>query len=303
MRRILWLIALVALIGTGFAAAPTTALADNGSSKSNAASDDPWMSLPPTPNLPKNGQSGIAPVNGIKIWYSTWGPAGARPVLFLHGGLGNSDYFGKQISALEKKYRVIVMDSRGHGRSTRDGQPYSYDLMASDVIGLLDYLKIQRIAIVGWSDGAIIGLDIAIHHPERIAKLFAFAANSDPSGVADISKSKVFNDYINGTEKEYAALSPTPKDHKAFLDEIGKMWASQPNFTKQQLAGITTPTLIVDGDHDEAIKRENTEYMAATIPHAGLLILPRVGHFAFLQDPAQFNDALKHFLTHLPDAK
>src|SRR5262249_23554313 len=149
-----------------------------------------------------------------------------------------------------------------------------------------DSLKIEKVAVVGWSDGAILGLDIAIHHPERITKLFAFAANSDPNGVADISKSTVFNDYIARTATEYAKQSPTPKEYQAFLDQIGKMWASQPSFTKEQLAAITTPTWIVDADHDEAIKRENTEYMAATIPHAGLLILPQVSHFAFLQDPA-----------------
>jgi pimeloyl-ACP methyl ester carboxylesterase len=303
MRRILWLIALLAGLGTCLAAAlPTAALADK--SKTNAdTSDDPWLNLPPTPNLPKNGQSGTVSVNGANIWYSTWGPAGARPVLFLHGGLGNSNYFGKQIQALAKKYRVIAMDSRGHGRSTRGPQPYSYDLMTSDVIGLLDYLKIPRVAVVGWSDGAIIGLDLAIHHPDRISKLFAFAANSDPSGVADISKSKVFNDYIGNTEKEYQSLSPTPKDYKPFLAAISKMWATQPNFTKEQLASITTPTVIADGDHDEAIKRANTEYMAATIPNAGLLILPRVSHFAFLQDSSGFSDAVKHFLQHVPDAK
>jgi pimeloyl-ACP methyl ester carboxylesterase len=300
MRRILWLIALLAGLGTGFAVAlPTAALAKNNTDNS----DQPWTSLPPTPNLPKNGQNGIVAINGAKIWYSTWGPAGARPVLFLHGGLANSNYFGKQIQALAKKYRVIAMDSRGHGRSTRDAQPYSYDLMASDVIGLLDYLKIPRVAVVGWSDGAIIGLDLAIHHPDRISKLFAFAADSDPSGTADISKSKVFKDYIGNTGKEYQSLSPTPKDYKAFLAAIETMWATQPNFTKEQLASITTPTLIVDGDRDEAIKRANTEYMAATIPNAGLLILPRVGHFAFLQDSSQFNDAVKHFLQHVPDAK
>jgi len=88
------------------------------------------------------------------------------------------------------------MNSRGHGRSTRKAQPYGYDLMASDVIALMDYLKISKAAIVGWSDGAILGLDIAINHPERLTKLFAFAANSDPTGVADIGKSPVFNAYI-----------------------------------------------------------------------------------------------------------
>jgi pimeloyl-ACP methyl ester carboxylesterase len=268
-----------------------------------AAAEEPWMILPPTPTLPAPVESGIAEVNGIQVWYAEFGPADGKPVIMLHGGLGNSDYFGNQVPVLAKKYRVIVMDSRGHGRSTRDPQPYGYDLMAEDVIGLLDFLKVPKAAVVGWSDGAILGLDIAIHHPDRITKLFAFAANSDPSGVADISNSKVFNAYIERAGQEYAKISPTPDEYNAFVDQIGKMWASQPSFTKAQLAGITTPTWIVDGDHDEAIKRENTEFMASTIPGAGLLILPQVSHFAFLQDPVGFNVLLLHFLTRVPDAQ
>ena len=153
-----------------------------------------WLTLPPTPTLPKALHSGLAPINGIKIWYAEFGHG--KPVIMIHGGLANSNYWGKQVPALDKRYRVIVMDSRGHGRSTRNSQPYGYDLMSSDVLGLMDYLKIRKAAIVGWSDGAIIGLDIAIHHAERVSKLFAFAANSDPSGVADIAKSRVFNAYV-----------------------------------------------------------------------------------------------------------
>jgi pimeloyl-ACP methyl ester carboxylesterase len=204
------------------------------------------------------------------------------------------------VPVLAKHYQVIVMDSRGHGRSTRDDQPYGYDLMASDVVGLMDFLKIQKAAVVGWSDGAILGLDIAIHHPERLTKLFAFAANSNPGGVADISKSAVFNAYIARAEKEYEHLSATPTQYSAFLDQIGKMWATQPNFTEAQLRGITTPTWIVDADHDEAIKRENTEYMANLIPNSGLLLQPEVSHFSFLQDPQQFTNDVLHFLEHAP---
>lgn len=75
------------------------------------------------------------------------------------------------------------------------------------------------------------------------------------------------------------------------------MWATQPNFTVQQLRSITVPTLIVDGDHDEAIKRKHIEYMAEQIPHAGLLLQPWVSHFSFLQDPQQFNEDVLHFLN------
>jgi pimeloyl-ACP methyl ester carboxylesterase len=260
--------------------------------------DEPqWMTLPPTPTLPPAAQSGTAPVNGIKIWYATFGQG--QPVILLHGGLANSNYWGSQVRALRGEYRVIVMDSRGHGRSTRDAQPYGYDLMASDVIALMDFLHINNAAIVGWSDGAIIGLDIALHHPERLTKLFAFAANSDPSGVADIDKSPVFQAYIARAEKEYETLSPTPTEYKSFLDQIEKMWADQPHWSADDLRTITVPTWIVDGDHDEAIKRENTEFMAANIPGAGLLLQPEVSHFSFIQDPDQFSGDVLHFLQHV----
>ena len=277
-RRLALLLCLVALVAIS---APVRA-------------DPQWLTLPPTPALPKAERSGLAPVNGIKIWYAVFGAG--EPVILLHGGLANANYWGHQVPALAKRYRVIVMDSRGHGRSTRNAQPYGYDLMADDVVGLMDFLKVHRAAIVGWSDGAILGLDIALRHPDRLTKLFSFAANSDPSGVADIDQSPVFNAFIARAEKEYAALSPTPKDYKAFLEQIEKMWATQPNWTAEQLHGITVPVWIVDADHDEAIKRENTEFIARAIPGAGLLIQPEVSHFSFLQDPHQFTGDILHFL-------
>jgi pimeloyl-ACP methyl ester carboxylesterase len=263
----------------------------------SARAEPRWMTLPPTPGLPAAVTSGTAPVNGIKIWYAVFGHG--EPVILLHGGLANANYWGGQVRALQGSYQVIVMDSRGHGRSTRDATPYGYDLMASDVVGLMDFLKLRKAAIVGWSDGAIIGLDIAMKHPERLSRLFAFAANSDPSGVADISKSPVFNAFIARAEGEYGRLSPTPGGYKSFFTQIEKMWESQPNWTAAQLQAITVPTWIVDGDHDEAIKRENTEFMAAQIPGAGLLLQPSVSHFSFLQDAQQFNADVLHFLEHV----
>jgi len=261
----------------------------------NAQAEPPWLTLPPTPSLPKPEQSGYAPVNGIKLWYAEFGHG--SPVILLHGGLANSDYWGNQVRALETRYRVIVMDSRGHGRSTRDARPFGYDLMASDVLGLMDFLDIRKAAVVGWSDGAILGLDIAIHHPERLSGLFAFAANSDPGGVKDVAQSPVFTAYIARAEKEYERLSSTPAEYQSFLAQITKMWETQPNWTAEDLRGITVPVWIVDADHDEAIKRENTLFMADNIPGSGLLIEPEVSHFAFLQNPRQFNADLLRFLA------
>jgi pimeloyl-ACP methyl ester carboxylesterase len=172
--------------------------------------------------------------------------------------------------------------------------------MASDVLAVMDLLKLDKAAIVGWSDGAIIGLDIAIHHPERLAGLFAFAANSDPSGVADVSQSSVFNAYIERTKAEYGSLSPAASDYETFMAQVTKMWETQPHFSADDLHRIRTPTWIVDADHDEAIKRANTLFMADQIPGCGLLILPQVSHFAFLQDPEQFDADVLHFLKAAP---
>src|SRR5215831_11008282 len=154
-----------------------------------------WEQLPPTPELPKPDRSGMAAVNGIRIWYAVFGEG--EPVVFLHGGMGSSNYWGLQVPAVARHYQVIVLDSRGQGRSTWNSEPpISFHLMASDVLAVMDTLHIPKAALVGWSDGAIIGLDIAIHNPQRLTKLFAFAANSDPDAVADISNSPVFNTYM-----------------------------------------------------------------------------------------------------------
>src|SRR5215813_4563294 len=120
-----------------------------GLAAASAAHAEPqWETLPPTPTLPKPAQSGYAPVNGIRIWYASFGRG--EPVLFVHGGLANSNCWAYQVRALTAAhYRVIVMDSRGHGRSTRNAKPFGYDLMADDVIGLLDFLSIKKVALVG----------------------------------------------------------------------------------------------------------------------------------------------------------
>jgi pimeloyl-ACP methyl ester carboxylesterase len=99
---------------------------------------------------------------------------------------------------------------------------------------------------------------------------------------------------------EYKNLSPTPSDYDGFLAQITKMWETQPHFSAEDLHGIHTPTWIVDGDRDEAIKRPNTLFMAEEIPNSGLLIQPQVSHFSFLQDPEQFNTDVLHFLRQKP---
>src|SRR5438477_2060750 len=174
---------------------------------------------------------GYALVNGIRMFYAVFGQG--VPVLMLHGGLGNSNYWGEVIPILVRNhYEVIVTDSRGHGRSTRTAEPYSYELMASDVLALLDYLRLTKVNLVDWSDGGIIGLAIAMRHPERLRRLFAYGANSDPSGARpDMEGNATWTSYIERTRGEYRQLSPTPQDYDTFLAQIQPIRAQHPNFT------------------------------------------------------------------------
>ena len=261
-----------------------------------AAADDKWMTLPVPGPMPAASESGYAPVNGIQMYYAIYGAG--DPVILLHGGLGNADYWSNQVPELAKSHKVIVADSRGHGRSTRNADPYSYALMASDVIALMDHLKIDKAALIGWSDGGIIGLDIAIHHPERLSKLFAFGANYNVGGLReDTGNSTVFNAYIEQCGKDYAKLSKTPTEYEAFLNQISEMWATQPDYKKEELQGIKVPTYIADGQYDEGIKQEHTREMAQLIPNATLVVMPNLSHFAMWQDPTIFNRALAAFLA------
>ena len=260
-----------------------------------AYSAEIWQTLPQPPPMPQPRESGMAPVNDIQMYYAVYGDG--PPVLLIHGGLGHADNWGLQIPALAKNYKVIVADSRGHGRSTRSSQPFSYALMADDYRALLDFLKIDKVALVGWSDGGIIGLDIAIRHPERLNRLFAFAANFTTAGTMDVADNPTFNAYLVRARKDYARLSPTPGEIDAFVRQISRMWTSEPKYSKDQLRAITVPTTIFVGEHDEGIKPEHTREMAELIPGAGLVIMKGASHFAMWQKPAEFNATVQQFLA------
>lgn len=254
----------------------------------------PWFRFVPPPAMPPPAHSGLAPVNGVRLWYAEYGSG--SPVLLLHGGLMNSNYWAAQIPALEQRHRVIVFDSRGHGRSTRGDAPFSYPLLASDAIALMNYLRLQDAAVVGWSDGAIVALEMALRYPKRVSKVFAFGANSNPSALIltpHASDRAFFQEAI----RQYRLLSPAPDQFKALLEQDNRMSTSGPDLTQAQLRSIDVPTWIAAGDHDESLKRSDTDFMASQIPRANELILPGVSHFAPLQDPELFNAAVLDFLA------
>ena len=245
--------------------------------------------------LPIATDQGYVENEGARIWYATYGSG--SPVVLLHGGLGHSGNWGYQVPALiDSGYRVVVIDSRGHGRSTHDARPYSYDLMASDVLEVMDRLNIERAELVGWSDGACIALILASNSPSRVEGVFFFACNMDQSGTKKIEFTPILRRCISRHMKDYKQLSTTPDQFDEFSKAVGLMQKTQPNYSREDLSQISVPVAIVHSEHDEFIKQEHAEYLAHNIPNAEFIYLPGVSHFAPLQRPDQFNSAMLTFL-------
>jgi pimeloyl-ACP methyl ester carboxylesterase len=245
--------------------------------------------------LPDTPEQGYLEHDHAQIWYAAYG-SGA-PVILLHGGLGHSGNWGNQVPALLKRgYRTVLIDSRGHGRSSRDEQPYSYELMASDVLAVMDHLGLDRPALVGWSDGACTALVLADQAPQRTAGVFFFACNMDPSGAKEFEFTPILGRCISRHRQDYARLSATPGAFDEFAGVVGRMQQTQPNFSADDLARIGVPVAIVQSEKDEFIKPEHAEYLARAIPNAEYIFLPGVSHFAPLQRPELFNAAMLGFL-------
>ena len=245
--------------------------------------------------LPDTNDQGYVEHDQARIWYATYGSG--PPVILLHGGLGHSGNWGYQVPALVSSgYRAVVIDSRGHGRSTGDGRPYAYELMAADVAAVMDALHLEQAGLVGWSDGAVIALILASKVPTRVAGVFFFACNMDPSGAKEFVFTPIIGRCLNRHKQDYQRLSSTPDQFEAFSDAVGLMQQTQPNWSANDLAQISVPVVIIHSEHDEFIKREHAEYLARNIPKAELIELAGVSHFAPLQRPEQFNSAMLAFL-------
>jgi non-heme chloroperoxidase len=252
--------------------------------------------------LPPGGAEGFVSHDGARIWHASYGAG--NPVILLHGGLGHSGNWGKQVPALvEAGCRAIVIDSRGHGRSTRDDRPFSYTRMARDTRAVMDVLGIGRAALVGWSDGACTALVLASQVPERVAGVFFFACNVDPSGTKALDESDLLLGRCFGRHaKDYAALSPTPDQFQRLAADLTAMQQIQPNMSAADLGAIRVPVVSAIGERDEFIQRAHAEYIARAIPGATFRLLPGVSHFAPLQRPALFHAALRDFLDATVDA-
>jgi len=242
-------------------------------------------------------------VNDIKMYYETLGEG--PPLLMLHGGTVSSECWSGYLEPFARHFQVIVPDSRGHGRSTDSAQPFSYELMASDVIELLKHLGIQSADLCGWSDGGIIGLHLGIHHPGVIRKQILVGANFDVNGLVP-----GFRSWLSApTEAEesgcwspeivesYQRLSPQgPESWNRFFKKVITLWRTLPHYSEQEISSIIVPTLVVAGDQEQFVDISHTTRLFQLLKRGELCIIPNADHRVFARRPDLFNQAALEFL-------
>jgi pimeloyl-ACP methyl ester carboxylesterase len=226
-------------------------------------------------------------INGVKLYYETFGH-GLPAVVVLHGGLGSIVDMHNQIRALAERRTVVAIDSRGHGRSSDGAAPLSYGLMADDTFKLLKPLGLEPVDIVGFSDGGIIGLDLAMHHPALIRRLVAIGANFNPDGLVDSQAP----DTLSGSH----IPAPAQKEELNTLrHKVTTMWHTEPNYTLHDLAMIKAPTLIIAGERD-VVRRQHTDALANAIPGARKVIIKDSTHEVLVEKPGSVDELILDFL-------
>jgi pimeloyl-ACP methyl ester carboxylesterase len=248
------------------------------------------------PALPAGGQ--FVERVGMRLWFARYGAGPA--VMLLHGGMGNANNFGHQVPALiAAGFTVVVMDSRGHGRSSWDGEAFAYTKMADDAFAVLDALGIEQAAVVGWSDGACTGFAMARQAPERVSGVLFFACNVDASGALPFEFTDTIGNCLTRHKKDYAVLSPEPERFEKMSAALQVMQGSQPDYSAEDLRQISVPVTVVQAERDEFIRAEHARYIAETVPGAEYVEMAGVSHFAPVQRPAVFNGVVVAFLQEL----
>ncbi|UCE09968.1 MAG: alpha/beta hydrolase [Candidatus Thorarchaeota archaeon] len=262
------------------------------------------------------------PVGEIDIYYETHGPPEAPPLVLIGGWASYSWTWFRQIPAFRNRYRCVVFDNRGAGRSSKPDYPYSIEMFAEDVVGLMDALDIDRAHILGISMGGLIAQQIAISYPKRVRSLILVSTHfGGPNHVPIDDKTKALLIAIptetisraQATEMRFRAIfsSQFLQESKSLIESM-ETWANQhpaPLYaqvhqssavgefnSESELRNVTVPTLILHGDSDSAVPTRNGELLARTIPKSKLIILENASHFITIEKYEEVNNAVMEFI-------
>jgi pimeloyl-ACP methyl ester carboxylesterase len=237
--------------------------------------------------------------NGVNTYYEVHGEG--EPLLLMHGGTDTIECFEQQSPVLAGRFKVILPERRGHGRTADIEGPISYEVMAQDTIAFMEALGIPAAHLVGWSDGAIVGMLVAMSRPDIVKKLVCIGGNFHVRGLTERFEAYVrtatAETYFPPAVETYKRVSPDGPDHWPVVwEKIKRLWLTEPQISPAELARITPPTLVMAGQND-IMTLEHTIELFRALPNGQLCILPAASHFLLQEKPELANRLLMDFLT------
>ncbi len=233
--------------------------------------------------------------SGANIFYSEYFPADpqAPTLILLHGNGEDHTYFVKQIPAFSPHFRLILMDTRGQGRSTGGDGELNFSVFAADLLALMDHLQIAKAHLLGFSDGGNLALTFALAHPERVQSLILNGANLNPGGVKLSTQLPIVLGY--GCCRLLSPFSHMARQNGAVLG----LMVNHPHIPPQALAALTMSALVIVGERD-MIRDRHSQLIARSLPNAQFVRIPGGDHFCAAKCPEVFNRAVLSFLQNLP---
>jgi len=240
---------------------------------------------------------------GVRTYYEVYGEG--EPLVLLHGGLATAESWVMQVPTLAERYGVYVPERRGHGRTPDLAGPITYETMAADTAAFLNAVGTGTAHLVGWSDGAVVGMLVALRRPELVRKLVVIGQYFNFEG--QVPEFRAMIDYWGSDLPEelhevYDRVSPDGPEHfPVVLEKLMRMWREEPGIALSELAGVDVPTLVMQGD-DDIVKVEHSAAVAATLPDTQLAVVPGSSHMAPLEKPDLVNRLILDFLSnHQPE--
>ncbi len=238
-------------------------------------------------NNPEKGR--FLKIRGIDIYYESYGKG--KPMLLIHGNGGSIGSMAGQVPYFSKNYHVIAADSRSQGKSADPSDSLSYEMMADDMNALLESLHLDSAYVIGWSDGGIIGLLLAIRHPEKVKRMAITGANIRPDTSA-LSNAEFQGMIQQVKQLKQQKQSPDIKNQI----KLTQLMIDQPDISHKALYSIKCPILVIGGDHD-VIKPSHTLEIYQSVSKGLLWILPGSGHGTLIQFKDDFNEQVGRFFN------
>lgn len=236
-------------------------------------------------------QEGYIHSSTADIYYSSYGTG--QPLILLHGNSGDSRFFKQQTDFFKQYFQVITIDSRGHGKSSHGTQDLSIKALADDVRNIIEHLGLQKVILLGFSDGGNVALQLSLESYENIQSLIIVSGNLHPKGLKSFVRIPIKLGY-------YICYSLRKIRWFGKMAQMLSLMANEPNMEPSQLSNIKIPVLVLAGEYD-VIEKAHTKLISDSIPNAMLKIIEQARHFLLIKEHNKANQIILDFLQNIKD--